>query len=159
MKRSHFVIFLSTFTVATIVFLDRASKLFFSNLLSVQESIPIVHNAFHLTLVHNTGIAFGLFKNQGIIFIVISTLAIILFGAYLYRSRDDEKLHVSDVFAFSLIIGGAMGNLIDRLHLGYVIDFIDFRVWPVFNLADTAITIGTIIILIKCIPYFSKYDR
>jgi signal peptidase II len=58
--------------------------------------------------------------------------------------------------AFSLILGGAIGNLIDRVYYGYVIDFIDCRIWPVFNVADSAITIGAIIIALKCIPLFVK---
>ncbi|MCX5681683.1 MAG: signal peptidase II, partial [Candidatus Omnitrophica bacterium] len=60
------------------------------------------------------------------------------------------------VFAFSLIIGGAFGNLIDRLQFGYVIDFIDFRIWPVFNIADSAITVGAFLLIIKCIPSSAK---
>jgi signal peptidase II len=58
--------------------------------------------------------------------------------------------------AFSLILGGAIGNLMDRIFLGYVVDFIDLRVWPVFNVADSAITVGAAIILLKCIPSSSK---
>ncbi|MDD3374832.1 MAG: signal peptidase II [Candidatus Omnitrophica bacterium] len=156
MTRSQLTIFISFFTITAIVFLDRISKIFFSQLLSLGESIPAIRNVFHLTLVHNTGIAFGLFKNQGIVFVVISAIAILLFSAYLYLHREDEHFGPLYIFAFSLIIGGALGNLIDRVCFGYVIDFIDFQVWPVFNLADSAITIGTIIILMTCIPFFSK---
>jgi len=156
MTRPQLTIFISSLTITTIVFFDRILKIFFSQLLSMGESIPVIRNVFHLTLVHNTGIAFGLFKNQGIVFIVISAIAIILFSTYLYLHREDERFGLFYIFAFSLIIGGALGNLIDRLYFGYVIDFIDFRVWPVFNLADSAITIGTIIILVTCIPFFSK---
>jgi len=101
-------------------------------------------------------IAFGFFKSYGLLFVFISLVAIILFSFYLYRHRHHEHLRLVEVFAFSLVISGAIGNLIDRLSFGYVVDFIDFRFWPVFNVADSAITIGTIIILIKCIPSFSK---
>ena len=60
------------------------------------------------------------------------------------------------IIAFSLILGGAIGNLIDRMMYGYVIDFIDFRIWPVFNIADSAITVGAVIIALKCIPSSAK---
>jgi len=156
MTHSQKTAFISTFTVFSIVILDRISKIFFSRLLSLGESIPIIRNFFHVTLVHNTGIAFGFFKSYGLLFVFISLVAIILFSFYLYRHRHHEHLRLVEVFAFSLVISGAIGNLIDRLSFGYVVDFIDFRFWPVFNVADSAITIGTIIILIKCIPSFSK---
>lgn len=156
MTNSQKTAFISTFTVFTVVILDRISKVFFSCILDLGESIPVIRNIFHVTLVHNTGIAFGFFKNYGFFFVFVSFVAIVLFGLYLYRHRHHEHLRLIEIFAFSLIISGAVGNLIDRLSFGYVIDFIDFRIWPVFNVADSAITVGTIIILIKCIPFFSK---
>jgi len=112
-----------------------------------------------MTLVHNSGIAFGLFKDQGIVFIIIPIIAIILlvFNIYYYRNND-EALPRSYIVAFSLILGGAIGNLFDRIVYGYVIDFIDFRVWPVFNIADSAITIGAVIIAFKCFQLTSKHS-
>jgi signal peptidase II len=119
----------------------------------LRESLPIIRDYFHMTLVHNTGIAFGLFKNQGIVFIIIPVIAIILLGYNIYYYKNnDENLSRLYIVAFSLILGGAIGNLIDRILFGYVIDFIDLRVWPVFNLADSAITIGALIIALKYIP-------
>lgn len=156
MARTKIVILVSSLTICTAVVLDRISKVFFSHLLSVGESIPVVRNVVHATLVHNTGIAFGLFKDKGFLFIIIAIIAIALFIVHLYLHRNNKHFGKIYVFAFSLIIGGAIGNLIDRIHYGFVIDFIDFRIWPVFNLADSAITVGTIIIILKCIPSFSK---
>ncbi len=155
--RAQFDIFLTLITVTTIVFADRFSKIYFSKALALRESWPVIRNIFHLTLVHNTGIAFGLFKNQGIVFIIIPIIAIILliFNIYYYRNNKDD-LSRTYIVAFSLILGGAIGNLIDRIYFGYVIDFIDFRIWPVFNVADSAITIGAMIILFKCIPSSAK---
>ena len=155
--RSQFDIFLALITVTTVVFLDRFLKIYFSHCLSLSESWPVLRGIFHITLVHNTGIAFGLFKNQGIVFIIIPIIAIILlvFNIYYYRNHQ-EDLSRTYIVAFSLILGGAIGNLIDRIYFGYVIDFLDFRIWPVFNLADSAITIGAAIILLKCIPLSAK---
>lgn len=156
---SQIDIFLSLFTVSTVVFLDRVTKIFFSEILSLGESLPVIRHILHMTLVHNTGIAFGLFKNQGIVFIVIPFVAVILlvYNIFYYRAND-QRLSRPYILAFSMILGGAIGNLIDRIAYGYVIDFIDLRVWPVFNIADSAITIGAVVIAVKCLPIWNK-DR
>ncbi|MFC1510721.1 signal peptidase II, partial [Candidatus Omnitrophota bacterium] len=142
-----------------IIIADRFTKHFFMNMLSFGESLPIIRNVLHFTLVHNTGIAFGFFKNQGIVFIIIPVVACVLliFNMYYYR-KSNEALDSLYIFAFSLILGGAIGNLYDRIVFGHVIDFIDFRVWPVFNIADSAITVGAFIIAIKCFQVSIKKD-
>jgi signal peptidase II len=149
-------ILMSAGIVLCVIFFDRLSKIFFSSLLSHGESFPVFRNIFHFTLVHNTGIAFGFFKNYNSFFIIVSFIAVLFFTSYLFFNRNSSDMRTAELVAFSLIIAGALGNLIDRLILGYVIDFIDFRFWPVFNIADSAITIGTTILLIKCIPFFAK---
>jgi len=156
-SRSQADIFLSLIITASIVFFDRITKIFLSDLLSYGESIPVIPRVLHMTLVHNTGIAFGFFKDQGYVFIVIPVMAIILlvFNIYYYR-QNNEALSRIYIIAFSLVLGGAIGNLIDRILYGYVIDFIDFRIWPVFNIADSAITIGAMIVAIKCFQLSSK---
>ena len=157
LTRSQFDIFFALITTFSVVIVDRVTKLFFSELLSFGESLPIIRNVLHMTLVHNTGIAFGFFKNQGIVFIVIPIIAIFLlvFNVYYYR-QNNEALSRVYIVAFSLILGGAIGNLIDRIVYGHVIDFIDLRVWPVFNIADSAITIGAIMIAFKCFRLSAK---
>jgi signal peptidase II len=149
--RSQFDILCALITTFSVIFVDRITKIFFSDLLAYGESLPIIRNVLHMTLVHNTGIAFGFFKDQGIVFIVIPVIAIFLliFNIYYYR-KNNEALSRVYIVAFSLILGGAIGNLIDRMVYGHVIDFIDFRVWPVFNIADSAITIGAIMVAFKC---------
>ncbi len=149
--------FLALIITFLIVLIDRITKMFFSDLLSHGESLPIIRNVLHMTLVHNTGIAFGFFKDYGAVFIVIPIIAIILlvFNIYYYR-QNNEALSRTYIIAFSLILGGAIGNLIDRIKYGHVIDFIDFRIWPVFNIADSAITIGAVIVAFKCFQLSSK---
>ncbi len=139
-----------------ILILDQLSKYFFLNLLSLNQSIPVIKNMFHLTLVYNTGCAFGLLKNQGWYFIIISLL--VIFFILFYWIKELKYAQGSKILKLSLvlILSGAIGNLIDRLRFGYVIDFLDFRIWPVFNLADSAITIGVILI---CIRLSLKLDR
>jgi signal peptidase II len=151
-RRSQWDIIIFLSGVLAVVLFDRLSKNYFSGLLDLNESINFIPNILHFTLVHNTGIAFGFFKDCGAVFIIIP---VILTGLLIYNVcyyRHSPQLSRTYIVAFSLILGGAIGNLFDRIFLGYVIDFIDFRVWPVFNVADSAITIGAAIILLKCIP-------
>ena len=150
--RSHFDIIIALLTVFMVVFLDRVTKAFFSQILSLGESLPVIRGFFHITLVHNTGIAFGLFRDQGIVFIIIPVIAIglLIYNIYYYR-RFEEQISELYIIGFSLILGGAFGNLVDRILYGYVIDFLDLRIWPVFNVADSAITIGALIIAVKCL--------
>ena len=151
LARSQVDIFLSLLTVITIILLDRVTKIFFSGLLDLGESLPLIRNVFHMTLVHNTGIAFGLFRDQGIVFIIIPVIAVFLLIFNIFYYRNSKELSRMYIVGFSLILGGAIGNLVDRINYGCVIDFIDFRIWPVFNIADSAITIGACIIAIKCL--------
>jgi signal peptidase II len=157
LSRSHVDIFLIVVPTFAIIILDRITKAFFSNLLSPGESLPIIRNIFHMTLVHNTGIAFGLFRDKGAVFILIAAIAIVLLVVNIfYYRQNNEVLSRMYILGFSLILGGAIGNLIDRVMYGHVIDFIDFRIWPVFNIADSAITIGAVIIGIKCFQLSAK---
>ena len=157
LSRSQIDILLSVVPAVSIAVVDRLTKIFFSENLGFGESIPVIKNIFHFTLVHNTGIAFGLFKHHGVVFIIVPIIAIALlvFNLYYYR-HNNEVLSLEYILAFSLILGGAIGNLIDRILYGYVIDFIDFRIWPVFNIADSAITIGAVIIAFKCFQMSTK---
>jgi len=107
--------------------------------------------------VKNTGAAFGLFKNSTFFFILVSVAAVVVIGGILVRSVRLGEFLKRKLFNFSLvlIISGAMGNLIDRARFMYVIDFIDFRIWPVFNVADSSITIGTALLIF----YFARFDK
>ena len=128
--------------VTAVLFLDQLSKFAISRYLAVNQSVPIIKGVFHLTLIHNRGAAFGILKNQLFFFISASILAIIL----IFFNLKGNTHRRSYSLALGLILAGAMGNLIDRLFFGYVIDFLDLRVWPVFNIADSAITIGAILL-------------
>ncbi|MCM8783069.1 MAG: signal peptidase II, partial [Candidatus Omnitrophica bacterium] len=131
------------FLFICVLSVDRYSKSYILNKLSPLQSRPIIKGIFHLTLVYNTGAAFGLFKDNNFILIILSLAAVFL----LIRYFKDTPLNRSFKVAFVLISAGAVGNLIDRISFGYVVDFLDFRIWPVFNLADTSISCGIIIML------------
>lgn len=122
---------------AGIFILDRVSKLLILHFLS--ESVPIIPNVFHLTLVHNQGIAFGLFSQMRWLLLGVVTVSL---GLIFWMSHRPAFRNTRDQWVFGLILGGAIGNWLDRVQYGAVVDFFDFRIWPVFNIADSAISIG-----------------
>jgi len=128
--------------VLLVLFLDQFSKFLSNSKLSLHQSVPVIKGIFYLSLVHNRGAAFGMFKNQTFVFIATALFAIVL----IYFSLKKNKRISLYSLSLGLILAGAVGNLIDRLRFGYVIDFLDFRVWPVFNIADSAITVGAILL-------------
>ena len=131
-------------TIAILILcVDQLTKFIIHKNLLLNQSFPVIKGIFHLTLIHNRGAAFGILKNQIPLFVFTSILSVILI--YFYLRKDKHKKLSITTLSLSLILGGALGNLIDRIFLGYVVDFLDFRVWPVFNLADSAITMGAIL--------------
>ena len=130
--------------VISILSLDQLTKYLVSKNFILHQSIPLVKGVFHLTLVHNKGAAFGILKNQIPLFIFSSIVASCLI--YLTLKKNKRKNSFLYNLSLGLILAGALGNLLDRIFFGYVIDFLDFRIWPVFNIADSAITAGAFIL-------------
>lgn len=141
-------IFLGSIGVLFLV-IDQAIKFFLVRSLNLNETIPVIKNIFHITLVFNTGCAFGLFKNQPNLFFLLISLTALIFLIYFFTHLKKENIFYK--LAAILLVAGSISNLIDRLRFGYVIDFLDFRIWPVFNLGDTAITIGVAIFALQLI--------
>lgn len=127
-----------------IVIADQLSKWAIASSLRLHESIAVIPGVFHITYVQNPGAAFGLFAYQQPLFIAVAALMIGL--AIFYRKRIQQE---SRLFQWAVTIGiaGALGNLIDRVRTGYVVDFFDFRMFPVFNIADIAITTGVVLLI------------
>lgn len=142
------------FAVGFLVFLvDRITKILALNYLS-GSSLKVLPGIFHLTLVFNNGAAFGLLKGWNTFFIVMSLLII---GAIFLYIRTARAKDVLLSFAAGLILGGAAGNLVDRIYFAGVVDFLDFRIWPVFNVADSCVTAGIFLLIWrelskKCTP-------
>jgi signal peptidase II len=130
--------------VLAIIALDQLTKFLISKFMSLDQSIPVLGGFFRLTLVHNRGAAFGILKNQTPVFIGTSIFAVILIYIDLKKHKSGKPSIYN--IALNLILAGALGNLIDRIVFGHVIDFLDFRIWPVFNVADSAITIGALLL-------------
>ena len=125
--------------------LDQLTKYYISHTFNYLQSIPIIPEFFHFTYVQNYGAAFGILQNRRPVFIFVSVLVI---GFLIYFYNQLPKDWISKV-ALGMAIGGMLGNLLDRIRLGYVIDFLDFRFWPVFNVADSAIVLGMIFLAWK----------
>lgn len=125
--------------LATLV-LDQTSKSLVRAWLPLGLSVPVVPNAFHITHTQNPGAAFGLFPNATMLLIVIA-LSISAILLWLGRQGFDSKQVAA---AAGMMLGGALGNLVDRIRFGAVTDFIDLRVWPIFNIADAALTMGAL---------------
>ena len=157
-KRRKYQALISVVFILLILTLDQYLKKIVQLRLSVGETIPIIENILHITFVTNTGAAFGLFKNGTLLFIIISLAAILFTLILIVMSIRKREFLSKPIFNFGLILitSGALGNLIDRLKFGYVIDFIDVRIWPVFNIADSSITIGTFLLILSSI-FVHKY--
>ena len=146
-----------------VIILDQVSKLAISGTMQLYQSIPVMP-FFKLTYVHNTGAAFSFLSEAGgwqrWFFAALALVISGVIAVWLARLKHDETLLA---VALSLVLGGAIGNLIDRLVYGYVIDFLDVYYqtwhWPAFNVADSAITIGVILMLMESFGLGKSGDR
>ncbi len=142
---------LATFITIICIILDQFTKHLVVQNLKNNPPMVIIDNFLTFTYLENTGAAFGILKNRRWIFILITIISIFLISYILFKYKN--KLQTINTIALSLILGGAIGNLIDRIRLGYVVDFVSMRFFnrynfAVFNLADTFVVIGSIIIII-----------
>lgn len=122
---------------------DQISKYIIRANMSPYESLPIIKGIFHITYVQNTGAAFSILKGKTQFFTIVSMGIIIAIVIFSMKVPAEKKMLR---IVMALVLGGAAGNLIDRFRFGYVVDFFDFRIWPVFNIADSAIVVGVIIL-------------
>jgi len=142
MERKYNVVFS---TALIIILIDQLSKFFVRTNFQLNQSIPVIDNIFHLTYIQNTGAGFGILKSQALILIFISVAVI---GIILYNFDKIKNNETSLQILAGFVLGGTIGNLINRLAYGHVIDFLDFQIWPIFNFADSFVTIGVIGLII-----------
>lgn len=133
-----------------IVIIDRIIKILIENFLQFGIRNKVINNFFYLTFCKNEGAAFSIFYGKTIFFIVVAAFAVY----FLYKSiKNKQKLKKFDIICYSLLFGGIVGNLIDRLLYGYVIDYLDFELFNynfvIFNFADICIVLGALILLLK----------
>lgn len=127
-----------------VVIIDQLTKYFVVSNFYLGESIPVIQDIFHWTYILNPGAAFGMLEGSRWFFVFIAVL--VGLGIFYFR-KELQKESLMIQFGTALFAGGAVGNLIDRIILGKVIDFFDFRIWPIFNVADIAICVGVGLIL------------
>ena len=132
------------------IFLDQLTKLLTANLMDLYESIPIIKDVIHITYVQNTGAAFGMMKDSRWLFMIVSTVMIIGLSLYLYLGHAESRLYGISI---AMIVSGGIGNMIDRIALGYVVDLIDFTLidFAVFNGADSFVCVGAGLLILALI--------
>jgi len=155
-RRYLFLLFIGCGTA----FLDQITKRMIQTEFMLHESVPVIDGFFSLTYILNPGAAFGIFSDQGatfrtIFFMAVSVIALTLLAFFFRQTPSDDTYAL---VAISLLFGGAIGNMIDRIRLGEVVDFLDFYIgkyhWPAFNVADSAITVGVSLMMIQL--FFQK---
>jgi signal peptidase II len=152
-----------TSVALAIVLLDQVTKLWIAASMRLHQSIPVIDGFFDLTYVRNTGAAFSMFAGHSAtyrvpFFVIVSTIAVIVILSFV---RSTPASHKAALLGCAFVLGGALGNLIDRVAYGEVIDFLDVHYagwhWPAFNVADTFISTGVILLLIRGV--FTRDER
>lgn len=125
------------------VLVDQGSKWLIRDVMMLHESIPVMPGIFHITYILNRGAAFGILENQRWLFLAIALILFLIYGMF----RRKIPHHPLVQLGTGMLLGGSLGNAIDRGLCGAVTDFFDFRVWPVFNIADIGIVLGVCLLL------------
>jgi signal peptidase II len=149
MKRT----FLYLYLIAGLLICDQITKNIINRYVPHGDHIKVIKGFFNISHVHNRGAVFGLFNQSGssFVFIVLTVASLLAFVIMIYYFIKIPEEDASLKFTLSLIIAGALGNSMDRLFRGYVIDFLDFHIrdlhWPSFNVADSCLTLGAVLLI------------
>ena len=138
------------FLLTIVLFIiDIVSKIVVSKLMDVYDSLIIVKDFFYITYVRNTGVAWSIFEGEILAIIIVSLMIITFIIYYIFKNKPKSEF---EIIGYSFILGGAFGNLFDRIIYGYVVDFLDFYIfgydYPIFNLADSFIFVGVVLLVI-----------
>ena len=149
-----------TYLIAVLVLiLDQVSKSIVEIFVNLNESVMVIKNFFYITVVHNTGGAWSIFSNHSYLFIIASVIAIILLIKFMFGFKNNLRNNI----AFACLFGGIFSNLADRIFLGYVRDFLDFKIfgydYPIFNIADIAIVLGVLLLIVAIVKGEDKRDK
>ena len=126
-----------------IIALDQGSKWLIQQGMTLHESIPVIPGFFHITYILNRGAAFGILENQRWLFLIMAILLFVLYAVFRKKLPEHRAVQAGA----GMLLGGAFGNALDRFLHGAVVDFFDFRIWPVFNVADIGIVVGVCLLL------------
>ncbi|MDO4482540.1 MAG: signal peptidase II [Bacillota bacterium] len=144
--------------IAAAVGIDQVLKLIVVNTLEIGQSVPLIEGVFHFTYIRNFGAAFSILQNRQIFLIVITGAVMAAAAVILFRNIKGMSRLSS--FSLAAVIAGGIGNIIDRIRLGYVVDFLDFKLidFPVFNFADCCVVVGAFA-LVAAVFISEKKDR
>lgn len=141
-----------------ILLIDQISKSLIEIYFNLNESVKVIKNFFSITVAHNTGGAWSILNNHSYLFIMFSVIALIILIRYMFQFKNNLRNNI----AFACTVSGIVSNLADRLFLGYVRDFLDFKIfgydYPIFNIADVAIVIGVILLIVAIIKGEDKVN-
>lgn len=143
--------------IAAIIIADQAVKKAVTQGMALNETIPLIDGVFHLTYIRNTGAAFSLM--EGFRGLLILLPAVLIAAAMVYMFVKRKTAHLSLHLSLAFIAGGGIGNLIDRTRQGYVVDYLDFRVFPVFNVADIFVCLGCGLLIVYILFFDGKAKR
>lgn len=148
-----------TYVIAIFILLfDQISKSLIEIYFKLNESFVIVKDFFNITVAHNTGGAWSILNNHSYLFIIFSVVALIVLIRFMFQFKNNLRNNI----AFACTVAGIMSNLADRLFLGYVRDFLDFKVlgydYPIFNIADIAIVVGVLLLIVAIVKGEDKKD-
>lgn len=149
-----------TYIIAVLILiLDQVSKSVIEIFFRLNESVTVIKNFFYITVAHNTGGAWSIFSNHSYLFIIASVVAIILLIKFMFGFKNNLRNNI----AFAFLFGGIFSNLADRIFLGYVRDFLDFKIfgydYPIFNVADITIVVGVILLIVAVVKGEDKRDK
>jgi signal peptidase II len=142
--------------IAFAIILDQVTKHIVTTNMRLGESIPVIENIFHLTYFRNTGAAFGILQGQTLLLTIVPIILVV--AIFVFLTKKAKENHIVLSLGLALICAGGIGNLIDRLRFGAVIDFFDFRVFPIFNIADSCVVIGCGLLIIFTI-FLDKSEK
>lgn len=148
-----------TYIIAVfILLLDQISKSLVEIYFKLNESVVVIKDFFNITVAHNTGGAWSILNNHSYLFIVFSIIALVVLIRFMFQFKNNLRNNI----AFACTVAGIMSNLADRIFLGYVRDFLDFKIfgydYPIFNVADIAIVVGVFLLIIAILKGEDKKD-
>ena len=158
-KRKIKIYIIPILCIGLLVALDQITKSIVRTSFALYESHPLIKNVFHLTYIQNTGIAWGMFKNGRTIFLILTILVLLVCACFYARIPKDKRFTPIRV-CLVVLVSGAIGNMIDRIKLHYVVDFFDFRLihFPVFNVADIYVTVSMIVLILLCAFFYHDHE-
>lgn len=145
--------------ILALIALDRLTKFWIQSSMALNDTIPVIDGIFHITYIHNHGAAFSILQGKQGFLLAFTGMAMIAIAVFLVMALKKRMLSPVGLWALALILGGGLGNFIDRLWLGYVVDFLDLRIWPIFNVADIAVCCGCGLLMFYILIWEPRQER